>query len=161
MGPYHCFGLSYLKLFFSNCLFNLFSPTGEKSHVYWTVYLWRSLQSCKALKTYISRIRTYRKVVLCMWTNRAGTQEGDSRNEGCGKCARRVPLGEKAIICANCLVSIQYFCCCSFFSQLGIKKKKYMPYNHQHKYFFISEYLHSPAIPWGVQTGLVDLPFDL
>lgn len=31
------------------------------------------------------------------------------------------------------------------FSQLGIKKKKYMPYNHQHKYFFISEYLHSPA----------------
>lgn len=38
-----------------------------------------------------------------------------------------------------------FFCC--FFSQLGIKKKKYMPYNHQHKYFFISEYLHSPAFP--------------
>ncbi|MEE6528177.1 hypothetical protein FKM82_030187 [Ascaphus truei] len=24
--------------------------------------------------------------------------------------------------------------------ELGIKKKKYMPYNHQHKYFFLSEY---------------------
>uniref|UniRef100_A0A8B9TSL4 Cytochrome b5 heme-binding domain-containing protein n=1 Tax=Anas platyrhynchos TaxID=8839 RepID=A0A8B9TSL4_ANAPL len=32
-----------------------------------------------------------------------------------------------------------------FSVELGIKKKKYMPYNHQHKYFFISEYLHSPA----------------
>uniref|UniRef100_A0A672TIC4 Cytochrome b5 heme-binding domain-containing protein n=1 Tax=Strigops habroptila TaxID=2489341 RepID=A0A672TIC4_STRHB len=30
--------------------------------------------------------------------------------------------------------------------ELGIKKKKYMPYNHQHKYFFISEYLHSPEL---------------
>lgn len=25
------------------------------------------------------------------------------------------------------------------FSQLGKQKKKYMPYNHQHKYFFLSE----------------------
>lgn len=49
-----------------------------------------------------------------------------------------------------------------FFSpQLGIKKKKYMPYNHQHKYFFISEYLHSPAIPWNVLKGLEDPTFDL
>uniref|UniRef100_A0A8D0FNR8 Cytochrome b5 heme-binding domain-containing protein n=1 Tax=Strix occidentalis caurina TaxID=311401 RepID=A0A8D0FNR8_STROC len=32
--------------------------------------------------------------------------------------------------------------------ELGIKKKKYMPYNHQHKYFFISEYLHSPDLAW-------------
>uniref|UniRef100_A0A8C3MJN5 Uncharacterized protein n=1 Tax=Geospiza parvula TaxID=87175 RepID=A0A8C3MJN5_GEOPR len=34
-----------------------------------------------------------------------------------------------------------------FSVELGIKKKKYMPYNHQHKYFFISEYLYPPAIP--------------
>lgn len=52
-----------------------------------------------------------------------------------------------------------FFCC--FFSQLGIKKKKYMPYNHQHKYFFISEYLHSPAFPWEVLKGLGDSTFDL
>lgn len=48
-----------------------------------------------------------------------------------------------------------------FFPQLGIKKKKYMPYNHQHKYFFISEYLHPPAIPGEVLKGLGDATFDL
>lgn len=56
--------------------------------------------------------------------------------------------GKQQVTCADCLASTQwfgFFCC--FFSQLGIKKKKYMPYNHQHKYFFISEYLHSPVIP--------------
>lgn len=63
--------------------------------------------------------------------------------------------GKEQVICANCLA---FF----FFSpQLGIKKKKYMPYNHQHKYFFISEYLHSPAIPWNVLKGLEDPTFDL
>uniref|UniRef100_A0A8C3PMW2 Cytochrome b5 heme-binding domain-containing protein n=1 Tax=Calidris pygmaea TaxID=425635 RepID=A0A8C3PMW2_9CHAR len=35
-----------------------------------------------------------------------------------------------------------------FSVELGIKKTKYMPYNHQHKYFFISEYLHSPDLAW-------------
>uniref|UniRef100_A0A8C3MKW1 Uncharacterized protein n=1 Tax=Geospiza parvula TaxID=87175 RepID=A0A8C3MKW1_GEOPR len=44
---------------------------------------------------------------------------------------------------------------------LGIKKKKYMPYNHQHKYFFISEYLYPPAIPCEVLKGLRDSTFDL
>ena len=29
--------------------------------------------------------------------------------------------------------------CVCFSSQLGKQKKKYMPYNHQHKYFFLSE----------------------
>lgn len=48
-----------------------------------------------------------------------------------------------------------------FFPQLGIKKKKYMPYNHQHKYFFISEYLHSPEILWDVLKGLGNTTFDL
>lgn len=49
--------------------------------------------------------------------------------------------GKEQVSCANCLVYTFFF----FFPQLGIKKKKYMPYNHQHKYFFISEYLNSPG----------------
>uniref|UniRef100_A0A8U8AYC0 Uncharacterized protein n=1 Tax=Geospiza parvula TaxID=87175 RepID=A0A8U8AYC0_GEOPR len=48
-----------------------------------------------------------------------------------------------------------------FSVELGIKKKKYMPYNHQHKYFFISEYLYPPAIPCEVLKGLRDSTFDL
>uniref|UniRef100_A0A8C0GXX0 Cytochrome b5 heme-binding domain-containing protein n=1 Tax=Chelonoidis abingdonii TaxID=106734 RepID=A0A8C0GXX0_CHEAB len=28
--------------------------------------------------------------------------------------------------------------------ELGMKKKKFMPYNHQHKYFFVTEYLYFP-----------------
>lgn len=64
---------------------------------------------------------------------------------------------KKQVTCANCLVSTFFF----FFPQLGIKKKKYMPYNHQHKYFFISEYLHPPAIPWEVLKGLGHATFDL
>uniref|UniRef100_A0A8U7MGC0 Uncharacterized protein n=1 Tax=Corvus moneduloides TaxID=1196302 RepID=A0A8U7MGC0_CORMO len=47
-----------------------------------------------------------------------------------------------------------------FSVELGIKKKKYMPYNHQHKYFFISEYLHFPAFPSEVLKGLGDSSFD-
>lgn len=90
-------------------------------------------------------------------------QEGDSRNEGCGKHTRRVPLGKKEWKTASYLCRLLSFhsvfsrCFCS---QLGIKKKKYMPYNHQHKYFFISECRHSPAIPGGVVMGLVDPTFD-
>uniref|UniRef100_A0A8C3STY3 Cytochrome b5 heme-binding domain-containing protein n=1 Tax=Chelydra serpentina TaxID=8475 RepID=A0A8C3STY3_CHESE len=30
--------------------------------------------------------------------------------------------------------------------ELGMKKKKFMPYNHQHKYFFVSEYHYFPKI---------------
>lgn len=53
-------------------------------------------------------------------------------------------------------------CGCSFVrafpSQLGKQKKKYMPYNYQHKYFFLSEY-PPPApgglLPWqGLPTGV-------
>lgn len=33
--------------------------------------------------------------------------------------------------------------CVCFSPQLGKQKKKYMPYNHQHKYFFLSECPHS------------------
>lgn len=32
--------------------------------------------------------------------------------------------------------------CICLSSQLGKQKKKYMPYNHQHKYFFLSECPH-------------------
>ncbi|OXB73643.1 UNVERIFIED_CONTAM: hypothetical protein H355_002096 [Colinus virginianus] len=48
-----------------------------------------------------------------------------------------------------------------FSVELGIKKKKYMPYNHQHKYFFISEYFYFPVIPQGILMGLIDLTSDL
>uniref|UniRef100_A0A8C0FV01 Fatty acid desaturase domain-containing protein n=1 Tax=Bubo bubo TaxID=30461 RepID=A0A8C0FV01_BUBBB len=45
--------------------------------------------------------------------------------------------------------------------ELGIKKKKYMPYNHQHKYFFISEYLHSPS-SWFVWVSQMNhIPMDI
>uniref|UniRef100_A0A8C3XQT5 Cytochrome b5 heme-binding domain-containing protein n=1 Tax=Chelydra serpentina TaxID=8475 RepID=A0A8C3XQT5_CHESE len=30
--------------------------------------------------------------------------------------------------------------------ELGMKKKKFMPYNHQHKYFFVSEYHYFPKV---------------
>lgn len=67
--------------------------------------------------------------------------------------------GKEQVTCANCLVSTNFFSLFFFFSQLGIKKKKYMPYNHQHKYFFISEYLYSPSIPCEVLRGLGDFYF--
>lgn len=48
-----------------------------------------------------------------------------------------------------------------FPSQLGKQKKKYMPYNHQHKYFFLSECPHltwGEELPWeGVLKGYEEM----
>ncbi|XP_064369370.1 maestro heat-like repeat-containing protein family member 7 isoform X2 [Dromaius novaehollandiae] len=38
---------------------------------------------------------------------------------------------------------------------LGIKKKKYMPYNHQHKYFFIKLFLRSCFLPTSTATHFI------
>ncbi|NXU84895.1 FADS2 desaturase, partial [Xiphorhynchus elegans] len=38
--------------------------------------------------------------------------------------------------------------------EYGKKKLKYLPYNHQHEYFFLSEYLPSPALPLAWQPTL-------
>uniref|UniRef100_A0A8C3SRP2 Cytochrome b5 heme-binding domain-containing protein n=1 Tax=Chelydra serpentina TaxID=8475 RepID=A0A8C3SRP2_CHESE len=38
--------------------------------------------------------------------------------------------------------------------ELGMKKKKFMPYNHQHKYFFVSEYHYFPKPLLGVKSLL-------
>lgn len=39
--------------------------------------------------------------------------------------------------------------------QYGKKKRRYLPYNHQHLYFFLSEY---PRSLWGCETLLGQLP---
>ena len=128
-GRYLWFGLLlvYLALLFSNHLFNLFSPAGEKSHACLAVYLWRTLQSCKALKPYTNGMRIYRRGIVCTWTNPTGTQPGDRRNEGCGQCARRVPLAKREWKTASYLCRLVsfhpvFFFAASFYS-LGFKRK--------------------------------------
>lgn len=39
------------------------------------------------------------------------------------------------VVCAHVFMA----CVICSLQQLGEQKKKFMPYNHQHKYFFISE----------------------
>uniref|UniRef100_A0A8C9VGP4 Fatty acid desaturase 2 n=1 Tax=Scleropages formosus TaxID=113540 RepID=A0A8C9VGP4_SCLFO len=44
--------------------------------------------------------------------------------------------------------------------EYGIKKLKYLPYNHQHQYFFLSEFLESHWFVWVTQMNHIPMEID-